>query len=205
VVRALKDLGADVSAEVNPHHLFLTAVELERQGPYARVHPPLRSEADLAALWDGLHDGTLDLIATDHAPHARPEKDAGQHDVWQAPPGLPGLETWLPLLLDAASAGRLTLPRLAEWCAERPAQRFGLAGRKGALRVGADADFVLVDPSAERRLSHEGLHTRAAYTPFHGRRVRGAIQATYVRGQPVVRDGRVLRSASGVFLRPEGS
>ncbi|HZR98632.1 MAG TPA: dihydroorotase family protein [Chloroflexota bacterium] len=203
MTRALKDLGADVTAEVNPHHLFLTADELERQGPYARVHPPLRQLADVEALWSALADGTVDLISTDHAPHTRAEKEAGWQDVWVAPPGVPGLETWLPLLLDTAAAGRLSLPQLARWCGEAPARRFGLGDRKGALRVGADADFVLVDLAAEGILSHDGLYTKAAYTPFHGRRVRGAVRATYVRGRAVARQGRVLRSTGGVFLRPE--
>ncbi len=203
VLRALKDLGADVTAEVNPHHLFLTADELERQGPYARVHPPLRGAADVEALWAALGDGTLDLIATDHAPHARAEKEAGWQDIWAAPPGLPGLETWLPLLLDAVARGRASLPQVARWCAAAPAARFGLGGRKGALRVGADADFVMVDLAAERRLSHDGLYTRAAYTPFAGRLVHGAVHATYLRGQAIYRDGRVLRSTAGTFLRPE--
>ena len=99
-----------------------------------------------------------------------------RQDVWAAPPGVPGLETWLPLLLDATAAGRLSLPQLARWCAEAPARRFGLGDRKGALRVGADADFVLVDLAAAAIVSHDGLYTKAAYTPFHGRRVRGAVR-----------------------------
>ncbi|MBI4493987.1 MAG: dihydroorotase family protein [Chloroflexi bacterium] len=203
VVRALKELGGDLTAEVNPHHLCLTSAELDRQGPYARVNPPLREAEDVEALWAGLHDGTLDLIGTDHAPHAREEKESGRDNIWRAPTGLPGLETWLPLLLDAVARGRLDLLQLARWCAEAPARRFGLGGRKGAIQVGADADLALVDLQREAVLGQGPLYTKAGYTPFHGRRVRGIVQATYVRGRQVMRAGRVDPGARGAFLRSE--
>jgi dihydroorotase len=201
ILRDLKDAG-DISAEVNPHHLFLTSDELDRQGPYARVVPPLRGQADVEALWQALRDGTIDLIATDHAPHARAEKDAGWQRIWDAPTGLPGLETWLSLMLDAAAAGRCTLSQIARWCAETPAQRFDLAGRKGSIKEDADADLVLADLQQQTTLSNERLYTRAGYTPFHGRALRGAVRAIYLRGQRIASDGVMAASAAGQFLEP---
>ena len=116
------------------------------------------------------------------------DKAAGEHNIWDAPPGYPGVETSLPLMIDAALAGRFSWLRLVELTSAAPARLLGLP-TKGALDSGADADIVLIDPTDSRVVRAERLHSRAGWTPFEGRRLSGAITATYLRGQLVARDG----------------
>src|SRR5690606_19457626 len=148
-----------------------------------------RERKDQERLWEGLHDGTLDLIATDHAPHLTEEKASKS---WSAAPGgMIGLETMLPQLLTAVGEGRLTLPQLVEWTSTRPATIFGLAGRKGDIRPGLDADFVLVDLDAEWTLQPEHLHSKSKNSPLLGARLRGKVVHTIVRGHVVVENGKL--------------
>lgn len=190
-LRQAKRRGQWVTAEVAPHHLFLDERDFARLGPFADMRPTLKSPADVDALWAGLADGTFDTLATDHAPHTREDKAKVP-----APPGVPGLQTLLPLLLDAAAAGRLSLDDLARLASRNPARIFGLAG-KGALRVGADADFVLVDTDAVRTIRDEDQLTLPGWTPYAGRTVRGAVVETWRRGATIFADGRIVGTGGG--------
>jgi dihydroorotase len=144
------------------------------------MNPPLRSEERRAALFERLADGTVDVVATDHAPHTREEKDAS---VWDAPSGVPGVETMLPLLLDSARRGDLSYERVRDVTARTPAELFGLP-RKGRVAEGYDADLVLVDPEEHREIRGDALHSTAGWTPFEGR--RGVFpEWTMVRGELV--------------------
>ena len=159
------------------------------------VNPPLRSQADNDALWQGLRTGTIDILASDHAPHLPEEK---REDIWEAPAGVPGVETMLPLMLFAVKRNLLSLERLVDAIASRPARIFGLAG-KGSIEIGKDADLVIVDPKSISQIPAERLHSRAEWTPFQG---KDAIfpQMTIVRGN-VVYDGDFLASPGyGRFL-----
>jgi dihydroorotase len=191
-----------VTAETLPHNLLLTEAELERQGPFAKMSPPLRQPADLQRLWQGLREGVLDIVVTDHAPHLVEEKAKGKDDIWASPLGVPGLETVLPLMLDQYRRGNLTLPRLVDALAERPARIFGLYPRKGTLAPGADADIVIVDIEREWEITNEALATRARYTPFHGTRGQGRCETVILRGRKIVDSGRVLGEPTGRFVRP---
>jgi len=209
-VRALAAARAErpghVFGEVTPHHLFLAVDELLERGPFAYMLPPLRPKEHPAALWEALADGTLDAVGSDHAPHAPAEKARARDDPWSAPPGTPGLETTLPLFLDAVYMKRLTLPRLVEVCAEAPARIFGLYPRKGALAVGSDADIVLADPNRADEVQRERLHTKAQSSPFEGWRLRGAPVMTIVRGHVVMEDGRIVDApAPGMFIPGPGA
>ncbi len=176
LIRAAKTSGAAVSCEVAPHHLFLTEADAERLGPYGSMRPPLATEADQAALWENLD--VVDCIATDHAPHTRGEKEAES-----PPPGVPGLETMLPLMLTAVTEGRLTMERLVELVHDAPRRIFGLPTQPDT--------WVEVDPGARHTLSHGNLHTKCGWTPFEGMDVRGRVQRTVLRGQTVFEDGLV--------------
>ncbi|MFS8534103.1 MAG: allantoinase AllB [Limnochordales bacterium] len=189
LIREAKERGAPVTAETCPPYLFMTAEDCERLGPASKILPPIRERKDQERLWEGLHDGTLDLIATDHAPHLTEEKASKS---WSAAPGgMIGLETMLPQLLTAVGEGRLTLPQLVEWTSTRPATIFGLAGRKGDIRPGLDADFVLVDLDAEWTLQPEHLHSKSKNSPLLGARLRGKVVHTIVRGHVVVENGKL--------------
>lgn len=175
---------AGMTCEVTPHHMFLSRADLEELGTFGRMNPPLRSEDRRQAVYERVVDGDVDLIATDHAPHTRAEKDAG---VWDAPSGVPGVETALPLLLDEARAGRLDYERVRDLTAANPARLFDLP-RKGRIEAGRDADLVLVDPDEPREITAERLHSKCDWTPFEGR--QGVFpEWTMVRGEIVYENG----------------
>jgi dihydroorotase len=202
VLRAARSRGGRLSAEVTPHNLLLTEDELERQGPYAKVAPPLRAAHDLECLWAALKDGTIDMIATDHAPHLPEEKDVGWDDIRRAPGGLPGLQTFLPLMLDQVARGRWWLTDVARTCAEAPARRFGLYPRKGALLPGSDADLVVVDPNRREIIDNAAQWSRARITPFAGWPVTGWPVLTMLRGRVVMREGKIDGSPRGRLVTP---
>ena len=164
LVRAAKKNGKKVSSEVTPHHLFFNIKDYRHQGSYLKMNPPLRLQADNDALWAGLRDGSIDILASDHAPHLPEEK---RDDIWEAPPGVPGVETILPLMLFAVKRNMLKLERLVDALATKPAEIFGLPA-KGAIEIGKDADLVIVDPKAVSKINAERLHSRAEWTPFDG-------------------------------------
>jgi dihydroorotase len=150
------------------------------------MNPPLRSRADRAALWD--HLDWIDAIASDHAPHTLEEKHV---DMIDAPAGVPGLETTLPLLLTAVSEGSLELTDLVRLTSSGPAAIFGLS-HKGQIAPGYDADLVLVDPRASWTIEEKRLWTKCGWTPFTGWRVKGLMQKVYVRGRLAYANGSVM-------------
>ena len=188
LIRAAKEAGAKLSCEVTPHHLFLTDADARRLGPYGDMRPPLASRADVDALWANLD--VVDCIATDHAPHTRAEKKGES-----APPGVPGLETMLPLMLTAVSEGRLSLERLVELTHHAPRRIFGLPAQPDT--------HVKVEPDARFVLSNENLHTKCAWTPFDGMSGRGKVRGVILRGQTAYKDGAIpVKPGSGKFIVP---
>jgi len=171
-----------ISCEVAPHHLFLTEMELGKQGNFAKMNPPLRKEKDNKALLEGLRNGLVNIVATDHAPHLKSEKE---QDYGDAPAGVPGLETMLPLLLNAVNQGELTLEDIVRLTGEEPARLFELTG-KGRLEIGADADLVVVDMDEERVVENGGPgaeFTKCGWTPFAGQKLKGWPIMTIVKGE----------------------
>jgi len=170
VAHASTPEGIDVAAEsgmtceVTPHHMLLSRGDLAELGTFGRMNPPLRRERLRQGVYDRVVDGTVDIVATDHAPHTREEKDAS---IWDAPSGVPGVETALPLLLAEVRWGSLTYERVRDLTARNPARAFGLA-RKGTIAAGNDADLVLVDPESSREIRAADLHTKCDWTPFEG-------------------------------------
>lgn len=189
-LRAAKDRGQDVSAELNPWAVFLGNdwPTVERLGSYALSYyvPEINTEP----LWEALADGTIDLISTDHAPHTREEKEPGWTDGWKAHTGTPSAQFYVPLFLDAAASGRLSLERVVELTSTAPARIFGLAD-KGRLAVGADADIAIVDVERPFEIRDEDVLSKIGWTPYAGRTGRGTVTTTLVRGRSVYEDGRV--------------
>ena len=184
-VRRAKERGVAVTAEVTPHHLLLTDEDVRSYDTHFRMNPPLRPEADRLACVEGLADGTIDCIATDHAPHARQDKNV-EFDA--APSGVIGLETAVPVLMDRLiKAGTLPLARLVEAFTAAPASILGLADQ-GRLTPGALADVTVLDPSALCTLDADRFESLSRNTPFDGWRCVGAAVMTIVGGR-VVRDG----------------
>jgi dihydroorotase len=190
--------SAPVSAEATPHHLLLSDKELKSLGSYAKMVPPLRTARDVESLMEGLTNGTIDIIASDHAPHTIEEK---RQRFIDAPSGIPGLETMLPLMLTEMLEGRITLKRLIQAMSENPSNLFKLRGR-GRIEEGYNADLVLVDLHVEKRIEAQSFRSKAKYTPFEGRVVRGAPVLTILNGIQVMRDGEILgRPGDGQILK----
>lgn len=160
------DIAAEtgMTCEVTPHHMFLSRDDLDELGTYGRMNPPLRREKRRQGVYDRVVDGTVDMIATDHAPHTRAEKDAS---IWDAPSGVPGVETALPLLLAEVRAGNLDIERVWDLTAKNPAAVFGLT-EKGTIEEGKHADLVLVDLEDASTIRAETLHSKCDWTPFEG-------------------------------------
>lgn len=184
-----------VTCETLPQYLWLDASLYPKLGTRLQMNPPVRERRHGAALWAGLLDGTIDCIATDHAPHTLEEK---ARPYGEAPSGMPGVELSLPLMLHAVHEGRCTLRHVARWMCEGPARCYGLA-RKGRLAVGFDGDVVLVDRRAARTVRGDALFTRVRWSPFEGRTLYGWPVMTVLRGRPVFREGDIVE---GVFGEP---
>jgi dihydroorotase len=169
--------GTGATCEVTPHHLFCSTDDCDRLGTFGRMNPPLRDPDRRAAVFDRLRDGRVDVVATDHAPHTAAEKD---RTLTEAPSGVPGVETMLPLLLAAVRRDELTLERVRDVTARNPASIFGLE-HKGAIEAGRDADLVVVDLEDPSDIRAAALHSKCRWTPFEG--MAGVFpETTIVRG-----------------------
>jgi dihydroorotase len=187
LVRRAKSEGLRVTAEATPHHFTLTDEALAGFDPAAKVNPPLRTESDRRAIIIGLGDGTIDAIATDHAPHAPEEKDV---EFEYAPPGMIGLETALALgLSELVEPGHLPLPRLLDLMSRAPARILGLEGHGGPLEPGVPANLFVFDPRGAWTIDPGHFHSKSRNTPFGGRRVTGRVMLTFFAGRLTARNG----------------
>jgi dihydroorotase len=189
-----------VTTEACPHHLFLSTDT--PQDNFTKVNPPIRSEADRRALWDALSRAMVDTVGSDHAPHTHEEK---ARPYWDAPSGIPGVETIFSTLMAAVRGGQLTLERFVDLTSGAPARIFGF-GRKGRIAEGFDADLVLFGADELVTLAAGDLLTRVGWSPFVGRRVAPKPDAVYVRGRLVAERGRIVDDdARGTLVRPGGA
>lgn len=180
MVRKAKMDGVRITAEVSPHHFTLTDDAVPTYGANAKMNPPLRRERDRAVVIEGLADGTIDAIATDHAPHAEYEKQWGMD---RAPFGVIGLETALGLTLGLVQQGRVTLPRAITCLTSAPAAVLGLP--RGTLEPGAAADVTVIDPEASWTVDPERFRSKSRNTPFAGWVLKGQVVRTLVAGMTV--------------------
>jgi len=185
-VSIVKDSGRRASIEVTPHHLFLSSDALLRIGSTAITDPPAREAPNLAGLLGALRDGLVDVIGSDHAPHTLEEKGSGN-----PPPGIPGLETSVPLMLSGVEGGTINLVTLIRSFTVRPASIFSLRGR-GRLEVGCIADLTVLDLKKAWKIDSSRFFSMARYSPFDGIEVKGRSWATFVGGKPVVLEGTVM-------------
>ncbi len=181
LIEKTKQKTREVTCEVAPHHLFLTEHETKILGNFGKVNPPLRSEEDRDALWKAINKGVVDCIATDHAPHTVEEK---LQDYWNAPAGLPGVETMLPLLLNACASEKISLQQIQKLCSENPAKLFGLPN-VGAIRRGCRADLVLVSLEGETTIKNDCLKSKCKWSPFNERVLKGKIEKVFLAGKEV--------------------
>lgn len=186
-----KNMGLPVTCEVTPHNLFLSSDQYRPYGNLALTDPPLRTKRDVSVLWSALKNGFINVIASDHAPHSFEEKNVAS--VWDVKPGVPGLETTLPLLLTQINEGRLSLSELMRVTAEEPARIFHLSER-GCLAEGNWADLVVIDMKREHKIDASTFFSKAKYSPFDGMNVKGKALKTFVNGCLVMDDGEIVSS-----------
>jgi len=184
-----------VFLETCPH--YLTHDVGSELGPVAKVNPPLRTEADREALWRAVADGRIDVIGSDHVPRHHAAKSG---DIWKASAGFPGLETLLPVLISEGFHKRgIPLPRIVDLVTRAPARTFGLWPRKGAIAIGADADFAIIDLDGRQTVRAESQSSGAGYTIYEGWELTGAVEHTLVRGRFVLRDRELLGEGGGRY------
>ncbi len=173
----------EVTSEVTPHHLFLDYTS--KLGAMGKVNPPLREQKDQDALWNALNQGTIDILASDHAPHTLSEKEVFE----DAPSGMPGVETMLPLMLSRVKHGKFELARLMGAISEKPGEIFGI--NKGRIEVGYDADLLMIDAMKETEIKAKHLHSKCGWTPYEG---FPAVfpKFTFVRGEVVIEDWELV-------------
>jgi dihydroorotase len=190
----LKDHKNYASVEVTPHHLTLEGPECyERLGAYAQMNPPVRDARHRQAIWAALQSGIVDVLGSDHAPHARAEKEHAYPDTHS---GMTGVQTLVPIMLDHVNAGRLTLQRLVDLTSHGPQRLFGLRA-KGRIAVGYDADLTIVDLKRRETIHNNWIESRCGWTPYDGVSVTGWPVGTFVRGHKVMWDGQIIASAQG--------
>lgn len=196
-LREAQRRGVDVTGETCPCYLMLDTDDYARLGPIIKVNPPVREAHHKDAIWEALLDGTIGVIATDHAPHSVEEKT--RNVIWQADAGFPGVETQMPLMLTAVSNGRLTLEHYVRISATNPAKAFGLYPTKGAIAVGSHADLAIVDLAREGAIDQDRLHSlRSRITPFHGMHIRGMPVHTILRGKFVMKNQTLVDDSFGI-------
>jgi len=202
LVKNAKNHGLKVTAEVCPHHLLFSRDDYKKYGVLIITNPPSRSREDVEALWEGLARGIVDIIVTDHCAYYRKEKYV--ENILDTPPGIPGLETSLTLMLSyGVNRGKISLERLVDAMCERPAKIFRLYPRKGCIAPGSDADLVIVDLKKEGKITTDMLKCIADFTPFEGWPTKGEPVTTIVRGQIVAENWEVIaKPGYGQFIKP---
>lgn len=203
-IAAERARGGVIAAEACPQYFLLREDEIHEHGALRKFTPPARArlDEDEAQMWRLLRSGVLSHISSDHAPATLGQKDGG---IWDVHFGLPGLDSTMAILLDAAARGHLAYEDIVRVYCEAPAKQYGLWPRKGRLALGSDADFVLVDPSAQRTLRNSDVISKAGWTPYDGRTVRGAVERTYLRGNLIAQGGRPVEPRTGRFVFGAGA
>jgi len=182
-----------VTCEVAPHHLVFSTADYDSMGSFIKMNPPVRSGKDLFALWKGLQEGLVDIIATDHAPHTREEKEKGG---FNAPSGVPGVEMMIPIMLNAVDMQSVSLEEVVYLCCERPADIFGIS-KKGKVEAGFDADIVVVDLEKQKNLKNSDVVSKCGWTPYAGGLYKGWPVLTMISGEIVWDKGKFIEGCKG--------
>ncbi len=201
-----KKKGLSVTSETCPHYLTLNYQDaMSQRKQYAKIAPPLRTKKDNEELWEGLQNGSVDFIGTDHAPYEiETEKEAEGVNIWTAFPGIPGVQTMVSILVsEGYNKGRLSLSKLVEVLSTNAAKQYGLYPKKGAMYIGSDADFTIIDLEKEWTIDEKDTYSMAKYNPLHGIQLKGKPVKTVVRGTLVYddKDGIVGEEGFGEFIK----
>ncbi len=199
LIREAQREGYPITAETCPHYLFLSNEDYTKIGPVMKVYPLVKFKKDQDAIWDGIKDGTISFVCSDHAPHTADEKDG---DLWSIPAGMCGVETLAPLMLNAVSEGKITLQQLVALLSENPAKQFNIFPQKGTIQVGADADITIVDMNKKHVIKTKDLHSKSKITAYDGFRITGMPVKTIVHGITVMNKGDIISEPHGKLVIP---
>lgn len=200
-LKKARSQGLAVTVETCPHYLHLTSDAIKDGATLYKCAPPIRSRENRERLWQGLSDGVIDLVVTDHSPCPSAMKKLDEGDFRTAWGGISSLSTALPVIWTEASNRGFTLADIARWMAEAPARLVGCQTRKGRIAPGFDADLVIFDPDNEQVVTEERLHYRHPQSPYLGEALRGIVKATYLRGKPVFLEGQFPGDPAGREFR----
>lgn len=204
-IEAERGRGADLAAEACPQYFLLREEEVHEHGALRKFTPPARArhDHDENEMWESLRKGLLSFVSSDHAPSTLEQKGCGS--IWEVQFGLPGIDTTFAALVDAVARGQLAWEDLSRVYAEMPARRYGLWPRKGAIRVGFDADLALVDPAEEWMLTNDQVASKAGWSPYAGRHFKGRVVRTVLRGRTIAERGKATDGRTGAWLPGGGS
>ncbi len=195
--------GNEVFVETAPQYLLLNKDDLKDKDAFYKFNPPARSEEHVKSLWNGIKNGFIQTIGSDHAPHAKKEKENGLDDISKAPGGAPGTEHMLSLMFTQINENKLTLEKLVRLMSVNPSKLYGLYPNKGSLMPGTDADITIIDPDKEKTIKTEEMYSNQKYTPFEGYKVKGIPEITIVRGKIVMKDRKIQQDPGyGQYISP---
>jgi len=203
IVGRAKKEGLFVTCETCPHYLLFKDEDMRKLGSILKITPPIKSGKDQKGLWNGLLNGSIDIIASDHSPHTIEEKI--KDNIWEASSGFVGVETSLPLMLTQVNRGRLTINEYVRFASENPAKAYGIYPQKGTVQIGSDADLTIVDMKKESVIKGEKLHSKSRVTPFEGWKVQGSPIYTIVRGNVIMEEGEILDNPKGILIKHQKS
>lgn len=199
LIKEAKEKQIQVTGETCPHYLYLTNEDYDRIGSMIKCYPPVRRKEDQQKLWEGVKDGTLMLVCSDHAPHTPEEKEGS---LFQIPSGMCGLETLVPLMMQAVNDGKISKQQLASLLSEEPAKMFGIYPKKGSLEAGTDADISIVDFDREFIVKKEDFQSISKVTAFDGMKIKGKPVYTILRGNVIMEEGELKEeSPIGQFIK----
>lgn len=202
IIHEAKERGVKVWAESAPHLFQFTVDDMVEKGPYLKFSPVMHDAANQKEMWELIGKGYVDYIGSDHSPYTLEEKKRGEEDIWQAPNGIPGIETSLAVFLNGVNEGKLTLPQLVKMTSYNTARIYGLAPEKGTMAVGTDADFTIVDMNLEKAITAEELKSKCKWSPYFGVSLKGWAVMTIVRGNVIYKDGKIVgRKGYGNYLK----
>jgi len=206
-IKEARDQGYNIFAETCPQYLYLTIKDLEKKGPWVKYTPPMKTEKDIVRMWELFNNGDyVTTIGSDHCPYPKKIKEKGIKNIWDAPNGIPGVETSLRLMLNAVNSKKITLSKLVKLMCENPAKIWGLYPKKGTIQVGSDADINILDMEKEEILLNKNVISKCGWTPYDGMKIKGAPEIVIVRGNIVVKDGKVIgKKGFGKFVKRLGS
>ena len=197
IVRWAKTRGLNVSTETCPQYLIFTAEDFKKTGSILKIAPPLRKKEDREELWKGLKDGSIDFICTDHAAGKYPEEKSFSN-IWKNYAGIPGTQLAVPTMLHYGyHKGKLSLGEIQKLMSENAAKRYGLYPQKGIIKIGSDADLTVIDLEKEWVINPSGLESKGKYSPFFGKRIKGKVYMTMVRGEVVYREDKGIIGTKG--------